>query len=111
VSRDRQRAKSYFDQLAPEYDRAFRLSGRNPLSALINRWFRGKTFVRRMRLLESLFADIDVAGKTLLDLACDNYADPMTLQQCKSLMRQLVGHYLGSRTLHTRQLLLDLQQF
>jgi DNA repair protein RecO (recombination protein O) len=54
---------------------------------------------------------IEVLGKTLLDLACDNYADPMTLQQCKSLMRQLVGHYLGSRTLHTRQLLLDLQQF
>jgi DNA repair protein RecO (recombination protein O) len=53
---------------------------------------------------------IEVSGKTLLDLACDNYADPTTLQQGKLLMRQLVGHYLGSRTLHTRQLLLDLQQ-
>jgi DNA repair protein RecO (recombination protein O) len=55
-------------------------------------------------------ATIEVLGKTLLDLACDNYADPVTLQQSKTLMRQLVGHYLGSRALHTRQLLLDLQQ-
>jgi DNA repair protein RecO (recombination protein O) len=55
-------------------------------------------------------AAIEVRGKTLLDLACDNYSDPVTLQQSKLLMRQLVGHYLGNRTLHTRQLLLDLQQ-
>jgi DNA repair protein RecO (recombination protein O) len=55
-------------------------------------------------------AAIELRGKTLLDLACDNYSDPVTLQQSKLLMRQLVGHYLGTRTLHTRQLLLDLQQ-
>jgi DNA repair protein RecO (recombination protein O) len=56
-------------------------------------------------------AALEVSGKTLLDLACDNYSDPATLQQGKALMRQLVGHYLGSdRVLHTRQLLLDLQQ-
>jgi len=53
---------------------------------------------------------IEVLGKTLLDLACDNYADPLTLQQSKTLLRQLVGHYLGNRPLHTRQLLLDLKQ-
>lgn len=70
MSQDRERAKSYFDELAPEYDRAFRLSGRNPLSAAVNRLFRGKTFVRRMRLLEALFAEIGVSGKTLLDLGC-----------------------------------------
>lgn len=70
MSQDRQRAKSYFDELAPEYDRAFRRSGRDPLSALVNRCFRGKTFVRRMRLLESLFAEVGLSGKTLLDLGC-----------------------------------------
>ncbi|MGH8630541.1 MAG: DNA repair protein RecO, partial [Burkholderiales bacterium] len=53
---------------------------------------------------------IEVLGKTLLDLACDNYTDPMTLQQSKTLMRHLVGHYLGNRALHTRQLLLDLHE-
>ena len=70
VSQDQKRAKSYFDELAPEYDRAFRLAGRDPLSALVNRCFRGKTFVRRMRLLESLFGEIGVSGKTVLDLGC-----------------------------------------
>lgn len=52
---------------------------------------------------------IEVSGKTLLDLACDNYTDPQTLLQGKILMRHLVGHYLGNQTLHTRQLLLELQ--
>lgn len=53
---------------------------------------------------------VEVSGKTLLDIACDNYADPVTQQQSKVLMRQLVGHYLGNQSLHTRQLLLELQQ-
>jgi 2-polyprenyl-3-methyl-5-hydroxy-6-metoxy-1,4-benzoquinol methylase len=70
VSQEQRRAKSYFDELAPEYDRAFRLAGRSPLSALLNRFFRGRTFVRRMRLLESLFQEIGLQDKTLLDLGC-----------------------------------------
>ncbi|MEX0958434.1 MAG: DNA repair protein RecO [Burkholderiales bacterium] len=53
---------------------------------------------------------VEVSGKTLLDIACDNYADPVTQQQSKVLMRHLVGHYLGNQSLHTRQLLLELQQ-
>ena len=52
----------------------------------------------------------ELSGKTLLDLSCDNYEDPVTLSQSKLLMRHLVGHYLGSRALHTRQLLVELQQ-
>lgn len=70
MSQDQRRAKSYFDELAPEYDRAFRLAGRDPLSALVNRFFRGKTFVRRMRLLEELFSEIGLADKSVLDLGC-----------------------------------------
>ena len=53
---------------------------------------------------------IELTGKTLLDLSCDNYEDPVTLSQSKLLMRHLVGHYLGSKALHTRQLLVELQQ-
>ena len=53
---------------------------------------------------------LELSGKTLLDLSCDNYDDPITLSQSKLLMRYLVGHYLGSRALHTRQLLVELQQ-
>ncbi len=53
---------------------------------------------------------LELSGKTLLDLSSDNYEDPVTLSQSKLLMRHLVGHYLGSRALHTRLLLVELQQ-
>lgn len=53
---------------------------------------------------------VQLAGKTLLDMARDDYADVQTQQQSKQLMRVLLGHYLGEKPLHTRQLLMDLQQ-
>lgn len=53
---------------------------------------------------------VELRGKTLLDMAADDYADPATLQQSKALMRALINHYLGDDTLHTRQILKDLQQ-
>jgi DNA repair protein RecO (recombination protein O) len=53
---------------------------------------------------------VELRGKTLLDLAADDYGDPVTLQQGKILMRTLLNHYLGEQPLHTRQLLKDLQQ-
>lgn len=53
---------------------------------------------------------VELRGKTLLDLAADDYADPATLQQSKALMRALINHYLGDDTLHTRQILKDLQE-
>ena len=53
---------------------------------------------------------VQLAGKTLLDMASDDYRDPVTLQQSKALMRALINHYLGEQTLHTRQLLKDLQK-
>ena len=70
VPDDRESARDYFDKLAPEYDRAFRLQGRGPLNAVVNRLFRGRTFVRRMRLLEDLFARLRLDGKSVLDLGC-----------------------------------------
>lgn len=53
---------------------------------------------------------VQLRGKTLLDMAQDNYADPATQQQSKQLMRALISHYLGDKPLHTRQLLIDLHQ-
>lgn len=53
---------------------------------------------------------VELSGQTLLDMAVDQYADPRTLQQSKALMRALINHCLGNQTLHTRQLLRDLQQ-
>jgi len=51
-----------------------------------------------------------VLGKTLLDMAKDDYADPATAQQSKQLMRMLLNHQLGGKTLHTRELINDLQK-
>jgi DNA repair protein RecO (recombination protein O) len=51
-----------------------------------------------------------VLGKTLLDMAADDYADPATAQQSKQLMRVLLNHHLGGKTLHTRELIKDLQK-
>ncbi len=51
-----------------------------------------------------------VQGKTLLDMAADDYADSTTAQQSKQLMRMLLNHHLGGKILHTRELIKDLQK-
>jgi DNA repair protein RecO (recombination protein O) len=52
---------------------------------------------------------VQCRGKTLLDMARDDYSDAQTQIQSKQLMRYLLAHYLGDKPLHTRQLLIDLQ--
>lgn len=52
---------------------------------------------------------VQLNGKTLLDMAREDYADLATQNQSKQLMRYLLAHYLGDKPLHTRQLLIDLQ--
>jgi DNA repair protein RecO (recombination protein O) len=52
---------------------------------------------------------VQLSGKTLLDMDKDDYTDVQTQQQSKQLMRLLIAHYLGDKPLHTRQLLMDLQ--
>lgn len=49
-----------------------------------------------------------VAGKTLHDMAADNYADAQSARQGKQLMRMLLNHHLGGKILHTRELIKDL---
>jgi DNA repair protein RecO (recombination protein O) len=51
---------------------------------------------------------VQFRGKTLLDMAQDRYDDPHTLQQAKWLMRQLLGHHLGSQELTTRRIIQEL---
>ncbi|HYL18536.1 MAG TPA: DNA repair protein RecO C-terminal domain-containing protein, partial [Burkholderiales bacterium] len=53
---------------------------------------------------------VELLGKTLLDMAADDYSDPTTQQQSRALMRFVLNHYLNGQTIHTRQLLRDLQQ-
>ena len=52
---------------------------------------------------------VQLCGKTLLDMARNDYSDVQTQSQSKQLMRYLLAHYLGDKPLHTRQLLIDLQ--
>ena len=54
---------------------------------------------------------VQLTGKTLIDMANDDYSNTQTKQQSKQLMRYLLAHYLGDKPLHTRQLLIDLQDF
>ncbi len=51
-----------------------------------------------------------VSGKTLIDMAQEDYADPVTQAQRKQLMRFLLAHQLGGAPLNTRQILIDLMQ-
>jgi DNA repair protein RecO (recombination protein O) len=51
-----------------------------------------------------------VRGKTLLDMAADDYRDPLSALQSKQLMRALLNHHLGGKVLHTRELIKDLQR-
>ena len=53
---------------------------------------------------------VQLSGKTLLDMSRDAYSEAQTRQQSKQLMRYLLAHYLGDKPLHTRQLLIDLQE-
>jgi DNA repair protein RecO (recombination protein O) len=50
-----------------------------------------------------------VRGKTLLDIEAVDYSDPVTLAQSKLLSRQLLNHHLAGHLLHTRQMMLELQ--
>ncbi|MEO8039009.1 MAG: DNA repair protein RecO [Betaproteobacteria bacterium] len=51
-----------------------------------------------------------VQGSTLLDIARDDYSDPVTAAESKRLLRSLIHHHFGQPELQTRQLIKDLQQ-
>jgi DNA repair protein RecO (recombination protein O) len=51
-----------------------------------------------------------LSGKTLLDLAADDYSDARTLAESKLLMRQLMAHYLGGQSLQSRRIFVELQE-
>ena len=52
-----------------------------------------------------------ISGKTLQDIAADNYADVNSARQGKQLMRMLLNHHLGGVVLHTRELIKDLMKY
>ncbi len=48
-------------------------------------------------------------GKTLLDMAADDYSDPRTRLESRRLMRQLIAHHLGGKMLQSRRVFVELQ--
>lgn len=50
-----------------------------------------------------------VTGRTLLDMASDDYGDPRTREEARRLMRALIAERLGGQALHTRAVLAELQ--
>lgn len=55
-------------------------------------------------------AALELQGKSLLDIARDDYRDPVTAAEAKQLMRHVLNHHLNGVELHTRQLIRELQQ-
>ncbi len=51
-----------------------------------------------------------VSGRTLLDIARDDYGSAETQQQAKALMRALINHRLEYQPLRSRQIFRDLQE-
>lgn len=51
-----------------------------------------------------------VLGKTLLDLAAENFNDSRSRLESKSLMRTLLAYYLGGQELETRKIFKELQE-
>jgi DNA repair protein RecO (recombination protein O) len=50
-----------------------------------------------------------ISGRTLLDMAADNYENTQTREQARRLMRALIADRLGGQQLHTRAVLAELQ--
>ena len=53
--------------------------------------------------------DTVISGRTLLDMAADNYDSSRTRDEARRLMRALIAERLGGQALHTRAVLSELQ--
>jgi DNA repair protein RecO (recombination protein O) len=51
---------------------------------------------------------VTVRGRTLLDVAADDYSSPATREEARTLMRALIGERLHGQVLHTRTVLREL---
>jgi DNA repair protein RecO (recombination protein O) len=51
-----------------------------------------------------------VRGKTLLDLAAEDFSDPRSRAEAKALMRTLLAYYLAGKELETRKIFKELQE-
>jgi DNA repair protein RecO (recombination protein O) len=54
--------------------------------------------------------DLLISGRTLLDLAADDYTRSETRDEARYLMRALIGQRLHGQVLHTRSVLMELNE-
>jgi DNA repair protein RecO (recombination protein O) len=54
--------------------------------------------------------ELRVSGRTLLDMANDDYGRQETREEARTLMRTLIGERLHGQVLHTRTVLLELNE-
>ncbi len=54
--------------------------------------------------------DLRVRGRTLLDMAADDYTRGETRDEARVLMRALIALRLGPQPLHTRNVMMELQE-
>jgi DNA repair protein RecO (recombination protein O) len=57
---------------------------------------------------KDLSSELTVSGQTLLDVAADDYGRPQTREEARALMRMLIGSRLHGQALHTRGILMEL---
>lgn len=55
-------------------------------------------------------SSLSVSGKTLTDMARDDFSDPRSLLEAKQLMRSLIAHYTVGKGLETRRIFMELQE-
>ena len=60
--------------------------------------------------VRSTRGDLLVSGQTLLDLAADDYSRTETRDEARYLMRALIGQRLHGQVLHTRSVLMELNE-
>ncbi len=53
---------------------------------------------------------LSVSGKTLIDLANEDFSDLRSLIEAKQLMRALIAHYTGGKNLETRKIFMELHE-
>jgi DNA repair protein RecO (recombination protein O) len=52
---------------------------------------------------------VKLSGSTLVALSHAEFSDAATLAQAKQLMRRVINHHLGDKSLHTRQLIREMK--
>jgi DNA repair protein RecO (recombination protein O) len=78
---------------------------------LEHRWFsRRYVYEPRPGTGPGVNGEMAVSGRTLLDMAADDYSQPQTRDEARLLMRTLIAQRLHGQVLHTRTVLMELNE-